>query len=162
MALPSHRLPLIPTGRQDYDVLVIGGGSGGLACAKEGTCLVSCWDLQRSGVGSVVLQIWDVPLEAMGSMLFLRSWSASLQGPITLPGSPQQSVVTVHCALLHPSCLCSAQQPGWCPKSGPALLGPSPRPHRSYPHPSDTSLTTHVLAHTALAPCLFAVLQMLP
>lgn len=25
------------TGKHDYDLLVIGGGSGGLACSKEGT-----------------------------------------------------------------------------------------------------------------------------
>jgi hypothetical protein len=36
--------PLIPSpaGQQNYDLLVIGGGSGGLACAKEGKHLMFC------------------------------------------------------------------------------------------------------------------------
>lgn len=41
LALASHPSPVTPAGRQDYDLLVIGGGSGGLACAKEGMCPVS-------------------------------------------------------------------------------------------------------------------------
>lgn len=44
--LPSDA-PLTPAGRQCYDLLVIGGGSGGLACAKEGVCPVSRMRLVR-------------------------------------------------------------------------------------------------------------------
>ncbi len=29
---------MIPAGIFDYDLVVIGGGSGGLACSKEGRC----------------------------------------------------------------------------------------------------------------------------
>lgn len=59
-ALLSYPLPLTPAGRHDYDLLVIGGGSGGLACAKEGMCPVSHWCHQAFRVpwSSVVLQGW--------------------------------------------------------------------------------------------------------
>lgn len=56
--------PLSAAGQQNYDLLVIGGGSGGLACAKEGMCPLPCvlpaWqDLQvfrAPGEGCVVLE----------------------------------------------------------------------------------------------------------
>lgn len=33
---------LIAAGTFDYDLVVIGGGSGGLACSKEGICHLCC------------------------------------------------------------------------------------------------------------------------
>uniref|UniRef100_A0A452TM47 thioredoxin-disulfide reductase (NADPH) n=1 Tax=Ursus maritimus TaxID=29073 RepID=A0A452TM47_URSMA len=43
-------------GRQDYDLLVIGGGSGGLACAKEGT---------RWGLGGTCVNVGCIPKKLM-------------------------------------------------------------------------------------------------
>lgn len=103
LALPSQPSPLTSTGQQDYDLLVIGGGSGGLACAKEGMCPVpmSNWHLQAfkapwSGQCCSPRLGGDAPCETMSRMHCLCSWPAALQGHITLPGSPQQSC---HCAL---------------------------------------------------------------
>lgn len=49
LVLPSDAR-LTPAGRQCYDLLVIGGGSGGLACAKEGACPASRMRLARRGL----------------------------------------------------------------------------------------------------------------
>ena len=40
----SQICPNMFAGQYDYDLVVIGGGSGGLSCAKEGSCyLFSFW-----------------------------------------------------------------------------------------------------------------------
>ena len=52
----SSDAPLTPTGRQCYDLLVIGGGSGGLACAKEGACPASRMRLARRGLRGLGLR----------------------------------------------------------------------------------------------------------
>lgn len=36
----SKNSTLIPAGKFDYDLVVIGGGSGGLACSKEGVSFI--------------------------------------------------------------------------------------------------------------------------
>lgn len=80
-----------------------------------------------------------------------------VSGVLHPAGSPQEPH---HFALLPAAPELSVQLPAarMTPRSEPALLGCSPRPHGSCPHPSDMSPTTHTLAHSsATAPgCLTA------
>ncbi|KAB0406856.1 hypothetical protein E2I00_006179, partial [Balaenoptera physalus] len=75
LVLPSQRLPLTPAGRQCYDLLVIGGGSGGLACAKEAAQLgkkVAVVDYvepsprgTRWGLGGTCVNVGCIPKKLM-------------------------------------------------------------------------------------------------
>lgn len=115
---PSSHLSLLsPAGRQDYDLLVIGGGSGGLACAKEGMypvpCVLPAWQclqvLRAPRKGCVVLEAgWRCTLsgyaEAVISVAGLPAF-----GSCILPASPQEPC---QCALLPATLWLSAQHPG--------------------------------------------------
>uniref|UniRef100_A0A8C2VW22 Thioredoxin reductase 2 n=1 Tax=Chinchilla lanigera TaxID=34839 RepID=A0A8C2VW22_CHILA len=56
-------------GQQDYDLLVIGGGSGGLACAKEGTYLEKMRSFQypgtKWGLGGTCVNVGCIPKKLM-------------------------------------------------------------------------------------------------
>nr|XP_020759144.1 thioredoxin reductase 2, mitochondrial [Odocoileus virginianus texanus] len=74
LVLPSDA-PLTPAGRQCYDLLVIGGGSGGLACAKEAAQLgkkVAVLDYvepsprgTRWGLGGTCVNVGCIPKKLM-------------------------------------------------------------------------------------------------
>uniref|UniRef100_A0A5F5PV14 thioredoxin-disulfide reductase (NADPH) n=1 Tax=Equus caballus TaxID=9796 RepID=A0A5F5PV14_HORSE len=62
---PFSPLTPSPAGRQGYDLLVIGGGSGGLACAKEGTYPVSHHCGTRWGLGGTCVNVGCIPKKLM-------------------------------------------------------------------------------------------------
>ncbi|XP_019482442.1 PREDICTED: thioredoxin reductase 2, mitochondrial [Hipposideros armiger] len=109
LALPSHPSPFISIGQQDYDLLVIGGGSGGLACAKEAAQLgkkVAVVDYvepsprgTRWGLGGTCVNVGCIPKKLMhqaallGGMIRDAShygWEVPQQVPHDWcnPGSP--------------------------------------------------------------------------
>uniref|UniRef100_A0AAY4BI41 thioredoxin-disulfide reductase (NADPH) n=1 Tax=Denticeps clupeoides TaxID=299321 RepID=A0AAY4BI41_9TELE len=52
-------------GLYDYDIVVIGGGSGGLACSKEGT---------KWGLGGTCVNVGCIPKKLMHQAALLASW----------------------------------------------------------------------------------------
>uniref|UniRef100_A0A669DJ27 thioredoxin-disulfide reductase (NADPH) n=2 Tax=Oreochromis niloticus TaxID=8128 RepID=A0A669DJ27_ORENI len=60
------RIPLAGSqGKYDYDLLVIGGGSGGLACSKEGECIVLCVTGTKWGLGGTCVNVGCIPKKLM-------------------------------------------------------------------------------------------------
>lgn len=67
----------------DYDLVVIGGGSGGLACAKEAARLgqrVACLDFVKPsamgsqwGLGGTCVNVGCIPKKLMHQVLYYRS-----------------------------------------------------------------------------------------
>lgn len=137
-ALPSYPSLFTPAGRQDYDLLVIGGGSGGLACAKEGTCPVSCWRPQAFRAG------WGCALRGHEQNALSPQLAS---GALSLCQHHLSTLVTVPCSHCTPVVYAAhSSQVGTpslsLPSSAPAPgLAGSPPTHRICLPPSPPSLT---------------------
>uniref|UniRef100_A0A6Q2X9D3 thioredoxin-disulfide reductase (NADPH) n=1 Tax=Esox lucius TaxID=8010 RepID=A0A6Q2X9D3_ESOLU len=73
------------TGTFDYDLVVIGGGSGGLACSKEGKCLSTKW-----GIGGTCVNVGCIPKKLMHQAALLgtalkdaQKYGWQVPGPIS-------------------------------------------------------------------------------
>ncbi|TKS77957.1 Armadillo repeat protein deleted in velo-cardio-facial syndrome -like protein [Collichthys lucidus] len=69
-----------PTGKYDYDLVVVGGGSGGLACSKEGT---------KWGLGGTCVNVGCIPKKLMHQAALLgtavkdaKKYGWQISGPV--------------------------------------------------------------------------------